>query len=297
MSRLFALLLALLLPLSLTIGCATSGGGDDDDSVDGDDDDTTGDDDTAGDDDDSTPAPEGAVSGRVVDLVGAPLEDIGVSCCSEEMCLTSSTDAAGDFTISGLNANTYVIDNLGYPGTDPQNAAMEWSKFFEFVPVASDVQVTVSHDLVLPQVAEAQQVSSGANSLSYAGGLSVSFDGSDLDVPFLVADITPLTLGAIELEEPDAWPVGGLDGHEVLRAWSFAPFELGLKSGGHISVSITMSEALASGTTASLMWADYSEGVETEQFESASATVSSDGLTVDGEIEKLSLLLLVRPTS
>ena len=120
--RLFALLLALLLPAAL-IACATSGGGDGDDTSAADDHDDTADDDDTGDDDDATPAPQGSVTGRVVDLAGAPLADIGISCCSEEMCLTATSDAAGDFTISGLRANTFVVDNLGYPGSDPQAAA------------------------------------------------------------------------------------------------------------------------------------------------------------------------------
>jgi hypothetical protein len=291
--RLFALLIALLLPLALLIGCIPGGSSDDDDTTDPtDDDDTT--DDVDDDDDDATPAPQGSVSGRVVDLAGAPLADIGISCCSEEMCLTASSGTTGDFSIVGLRANTFVVDNLGYPGSDPQAAAMDWSKFFEFVTVGEDEAVVLGKDLVLAEVDEHQQVSSGSNSLSYAGGLSVSFDGSAVDLPFLVADVDPLAVGAIELGEA-AWPVGGLEGHDIVRAWAFAPFEVGLEN-GTFSVAITMSESFTQATNASLMWADYTEGVESEHFESSDATISADGLTVTGEVAKLSLLMLVTPS-
>ena len=292
MSRLFALFLAMLLPLALSVGCV--GGRDNDDTSD-DDDDTGGDDDddTAGDDDDSTPPPQGSISGRVVDLDSAPLASIGVSCCSDESCLTDTTAADGTFSIMGLRANTYLCDNLGYPGDDVVAAALDWSKFVEFVPVSEDEEVILPQDLILSQVAERQQVSSGANSLSYAGGITISFDASSLEIPFLVADVDPLTIGGLEIASP-AWPLGGLDDHQVLRAWAFAPFEIGLESGA-FSVSITLAEALAAGTDLSLMWADYSLGTIAEQFEISSATLSSDGLSVTGEVDKVSLLMLVEP--
>jgi hypothetical protein len=43
------------------------------------------------------------------------------------------------------------------------------------------------------------------------------------------------------------------------------------------------------------MWADYEAGVQAESFESTTATVSSDGLTVSGEVSKLSVLMIVAP--
>ena len=174
--RLLALLLALGLITSLNSSC-TGSPADDDDTSDDDDDDTSDDDDT-GDDDDATPAPQGSLNGRVVDLDGAAMADIGVSCCSEEMCLTATTDADGSFLIEGLSANVYVVDNLGYPGDDAQAAAAEWSKFFDFVTIGTDEAVTLERDLVLPLAAEPQQVAAGANSLSFAGGLAVSFPSS-----------------------------------------------------------------------------------------------------------------------
>jgi hypothetical protein len=280
------------LPLTLVVGCIVGNAARDDDDTSDDDDDTS--DDTS-DDDDATPAAQGSVTGRVVNLTGDPLADIGVSCCSEEMCLITTTDSNGDFFIVGLRANTYVVDNLGYPGSDPEAATLNWSKFFEFVTVGVDEAVVVSKDLVLAEVAEQQQVGSGANSLSYSGGLSLSFDGSALDLPFLAAEADPLTVGAVELSET-AWPIGGLQGHDIVRAWAFAPFEVGLEA-SMFSISVAMTESLAPGTDAVLMWADYTEGIEVEHFESSTATLSADGLTVTGEVAKLSLLLLVTPAS
>jgi len=247
----------------------------------------------------------------VIDLDGSPMAGIGVSCCSEEMCLTSTTESDGSFLIGGLSANTYVVDNLGYPGDDAQAAAAEWSKFFDFVPIGADEEVILQRDLVLPLPAEPQQVVAGANSLSYAGGLSVSFDGSAISLPFIVGHFTddddddgianyldadansPLNVGAIELEER-AWPVGGLKGNEVKMAWAFAPFETALESGS-FTVSVALAEPVPSGMPVSFMWADYEAGVEAEVFESTAATVSSDGMTATGEVSKLSLLMLVAP--
>ena len=301
--RLLVLLLALGLTTSLNSSCASSQADDDDTSDD--------DDDTSDDDDDATPAPQGSLSGRVVDLGGAALADIGVSCCSDETCLTATTAADGSFLIEGLNANTYVVDNLGYPGNDAQAAAAEWGKFFDFVTIGPDEAVILERDLVLPLAAEPQQVVAGANSLSYAGGLEVNFDGSAISLPFIVGYFTddddddgianyldadassPLSVSSIELEA-DAWPAGGLDGNEVKMAWAFAPFETALESGS-FTVSMTLTEAVPSGMPVTLMWADYEVGVQSESFESTTATISSDGLTLTGEVSKLSVLMMVAP--
>ena len=305
---LLAMLLALATPIALSTACGSSGGDDDDT---GNDDDDTGsdDDDTTSDDDDATPAPEGSLSGRVVDLSGAPLANIGVSCCSDQTCLTATTDADGDFLIEGLAANTYVVDNLGYPGSDAQAAAMSWSKFFDFVTIGVDETVILERDLVLAEAAEPQQVVGGANNFSYQGGLAVSFDGSALSLPFLVGHFTndddednianyldadanlAFEVSAIELPE-SAWPVGGLDGDEIKKAWVFAPFETALEEGA-FTVTMTFDAAIPAGNSVSLLWADYDLGTHAEHFERATATVNADGLSVTGEIAKLSLVLLV----
>ncbi len=77
-------------------------------------------------------------------------------------------------------------------------------------------------------------------------------------------------------------------------AWAFAPFETALESGS-FTVSMTLTEAVPSGMPVTLMWADYEAGVQAEAFESTTATVSSDGLTVSGEVSKLSVLMMVAP--
>jgi|GEM_PF-1603716 len=314
---LLALLLALCLPLCLVTACGSGSTSNDDNNTAGDDDDTSSDDDdTTGDDDDATPAPQGSLAGRVVDLAGTPLAGIGVSCCSEHMCLTDTTDTDGSFLIGGLSANTYVVDNLGYPGDDAQVSAMEWGKFFEFVAIGTDEAVTVERDFVLPQVAEPQQVNSGNNTLSYAGGIEVNFDGSAISLPFIVGHFTDdddddgvanyldadansaFKVGAIELPET-AWPTGGLhDGadaaYEVKAAWAFAPFETALESGS-FSVTMTLSEAPPATTELYLMWADYEDGVERERFQNIAADLN--GQTLTAEVPKLSVLMLVSPTS
>ena len=137
----------------------------------------------------------------------------------------------------------------------------------------------------------------------------MSFDGSALSLPFIVGHFTDdddndeianyldpdannsFELSGLELG-PESFPSGGIGNHVVQRAWAFAPFETGLESGG-FSVTINLSEAPAAGTAMSLLWADYELGVAHEQFESTPATLSNDGLSVSGEVNKLSLLLLV----
>jgi hypothetical protein len=296
----------------LLTACGSSSSNDDDDTAGDDDDTTSDDDDTAGDDDDATPPPQGSLTGRVVDLAGGPLAGIGVSCCSEQTCLTGTTGTDGSFLIEGLSANTYVVDNLGYPGDDAQVSAMAWGKFFEFVTIGPDEAVTLEHELVLPEVAEPQQVNAGSNTLAYAGGLEVSFDGSAISLPFIVGHFTDdddedgianyldedansaFKVGAVELPS-SAWPRGGLDdgagsSYEIKEAWAFAPFETALEDGS-FSVALTLAEAPPAGTSLYLMWADYEDGIEREHFQ----TVASDlnGQTVTAEVPKLSVLMLV----
>ena len=110
---LLALLLALCLPLCLLTACGSSSSNDDDDTAGDDDDTTSDDDDTAGDDDDATPPPQGSLTGRVVDLAGGPLAGIGVSCCSEQTCLTGTTGTDGSFHLRGLEPHRRYRSHKG----------------------------------------------------------------------------------------------------------------------------------------------------------------------------------------
>ena len=284
---LFALLL-LALPLTL-VGCPTS---DDDDSGDdddeGEDDDDATDDDDMGDDDDAAQGP--FITGHVQDLAGAALEAIALTLCDMNRCLSTATDADGDFQFSSVPDGAYVIHNLNVPGiADGAEALLGWSAFYDIVPMAG-ADVDVAAPFVVPEVLDTRAVVDGANSLDFGGELLVSWDGT-LDPPIAVAGVDPITVGAVKLD-PSQYPAAATDmGYEVLAGWVFAPFELALEADGHFSVEI-LAPGL-SGADMALFYADYDEDISTGALSTAAAT-TPDGQWVHGEVSHLGLLLAVQ---
>jgi len=293
MSRLLAILLGLALPFALA-SCAASDNDYDDDDDGGDDDDDDNDD--GGDDDDDGPPADASLSGTVVDEAGNPIEGIGVTCCSDERCINGTTAADGSFTISNLTANTYVVDNLSFPNND----ILGWSKFFEFIEVGASEAVTVSRDLVLPEVTETvpdileadESLVESPKTIVFQSGLQIDYDRVEAALPFNAVSLENPTLGVAEVPEAN-WPEGGMGSWNILQVWAFAPFEFGMEEeGDSFTVHAPLAEALEVGTEVGVLWADYDEGIITESFMEAAATLSPDGMVVSGEVHKLSLLII-----
>jgi len=300
MSRLLAILLGLALPLVLGSCAASDSDYDDNDEDEGADDDDD-DDDAGGDDDDDSPVTNSSVSGTVVDEAGDPLQGIGVTCCSDERCINGTTAADGSFTIENLSANTYVVDNLGVPDND----LLGWSKFFEFIEVAEDEQVTITRELVIPQVTETvpdiietdENVTESPKTIVFESGLQVDYDRVEAKLPFAAASLDNPTLGVVSVPQAN-WPEGGLGSWSILEVWAFAPFEFGMdEEDDFFTVHIPLADPLEAGTEVGLLWADYDEGIVTESFMETSATLSPDGTVVSGEVHKLSLLIVATPGS
>ncbi len=230
---------------------------------------------------------------------GSAIDSLAVTACSEERCVPGTTDSQGTFSIENLPPNTYVIDNVGYPGSDVANDSIAYSKFFEFVEVAESQAVAIDHNLVLPEMESLFVVDAGSNTLDVDSSLSITFDAGaadsedgfdNLDVPFISQSASPpFRIGTATLPE-EAWPQGGYGSSTVTKVWSFSPFELALKSGS-FQLTHTLETPLTAGQSARLLYADYLECFVSEEFEEVTVTV--EGSTVTAELPMLSMVLLV----
>jgi hypothetical protein len=280
---LFALLL-LALSLAL-VGCPT--GTDDDDS--GDDDDAVADDDDAGDDDDAAPVGP-FITGTVEDPAGNLLEGIALTLCDENRCLSGQTQAGGAFQFSAVPDGEYVVHNLNVPGiADGIEALLGWSSFYDIVTMAG-ADVDLPDAFVVPEVTDTHVVADGVNSLDFGGELTVSWDGI-LAVPFALADVDPITVGAVKLD-PSQYPAAATAmGYEVLAGWALTPFEVALEGDLHFSVEV-LAPGLTGADTA-LLYADYDVDIATGML-SMSAAATPDDQWLEGEVSHLGLLLAVQ---
>jgi hypothetical protein len=302
------LLAALLAALLLLLGTACPGptgdddAGDDDSTAadDDDDDDSIDDDDDAADDDDSSPEYDGQVSGTVQDPDGDAIEGLGLTVCSDVRCYNTVTGADGSFSVGGLPPDAWVVHNIGYPGEDPAQAALEWAAFYDIVRLGEDEQFAFDEPLVLPHISETYGELAGNTTLTFSGEMEVHFDADQLTVPFPASDAPELTLGAVEIPE-SRWPYAVFASDPAfasavpLGAWAFAPFEVALQDEEQFDVRMAVDglDALPVGTVVEFWVADYYENILSEQFVVAAASVSEDGLAVEGSVHMLSLLIAV----
>jgi hypothetical protein len=314
MNRLFVLLLGLLLPLGLT-GCPTSSGDDDDSGgiTDDDDDDAADDDDATDDDmcddDDATPQEDctlpacaptadlGVVSGTITDDAGDGLRCISLTVCSDVTCLFGKTDDNGDWCVDGLPADDYVVHNIDHPGENPQVNMRNWSSFYDFVVAVPDADTVLANAQVVPFMPESARVAgpwSGETELAW-GGITVGFDGDQLEVPFPAASCPDdITLSAVEVPSAQ-FPVNGLMGWEVIGAWAFAPFETMQEDGNGdvVPFDITATVGAQDNTLEyGLLFADYEHNISTATF--SEGTGALVGETIEGTVDRLSLVLAVR---
>ncbi len=287
MPRTLLSLLSMLLVLAL-VGCPT-GNTDDDDSVD--DDDVADDDDVVDDDDAVDPEPP-FITGSVEDPAGSALAGIALTLCDENRCLSGATDAAGEFQFSQVPDGDYVIHNLSVPGIEDGNdALLGWSSFYDIVSMVGAVDVDVADPYVVPEVTDTRDLVDGANSLDFGGELILSWDEA-LSLPFALAGVDPITVGAVKLE-PSQYPeVATVMGYEVLAGWAIAPFELALEDDAHFTV-----EVLAPGLTSAdfaILYAHYDVDIATGELSAATGVTNPDGERLVGEVTHLGMVLAVQ---
>ena len=303
MNRLFALLLALLLPLSLA-GCPSPSGDDDDDTV-ADDDDS----DEECDDDDAAPeetcdvevctpdATSGVVHGTVTDGAGDPLACISLTVCNDQSCLFGTTADNGAWCVDGLPPGDYVVHNVGHPGSTPPVNQRRWSSFYDFVSVTADTDTAVDNAQVVPFMPEAARVEgpwTGETELAW-GDLTVGFNGDQVEFPFPTAQcLDEITLSALEVPASD-WPVHGLMGWEVIGAWAFSPFETLQEDGNGDPVPFDVSVPVGVQDTNleyGLLYADYEHNISTATFSVGTGALVDTSIV--GTVGRLSLLLAVK---
>jgi hypothetical protein len=238
----------------------------------------------------------GSVSGTVIDEDGNPIETLGVSLCFT-VCRVVETDATGAFTFMGIEPATQVIENIGWPTTDPISAALVYTKFFDFVTIGVDEAVTIERPFVMRRV-DTDGPLTGAQQLTLAGGLEIGFD-ADLfgttDNP-LPSPAMELYFGAVEIPERD-WPTRGHEGWRILRAWGLAVWDLHRDDAFVVSAPLGTAGPLPAGSEVAFLVADYTYGFQNGVFFEEAATLSADGTTLstasDGGLDRSTMWLAV----
>ena len=238
------------------------------------------DDDDAGGDDDDSYAGTGEVEGRVVDLAGQPVAELSVSLCGVT-CRITPTDADGVFLFVEVPAGTKVLEPTIAPvadGEELSDAVLRWSRFFDFVTLADGEQVTIDEPYVLYPVDNAIGPLTGAQTLTPAAGLSISFDADViLDDGPLPVGADGVWLGAIEIA-PEHWPTHGLDGWTVEAAWGLAIWDL--EAPDAFSVTAELTAPVGVDREVAFLVADYTYGFTEGRFWYEPADLDADGVTL-----------------
>ncbi len=241
---------------------------------------------------------KGTVQGKLTDDGGVPIGDLAVTLCGAGVCLVTKTDQDGGFLFEQVRPASHVLENIGYPGDDQAAAALELTRFFDFVSVELDEQVVLSRTMIIPSVAEHLGPLSGSQQLTLAGGLEVSFDadlfGSE-DNP-LPAPAEALHFGAIEIPKAD-WPTGGLNGWKILRAWGTAVWDLHHEDAFAVVAPLGDAGPLAPNAAVAFLVADYTYGFEQGMFFEETAELTEDGTAIrtpsSGGLDRSTLWLAV----
>lgn len=241
-------------------------------------------------------APGSTVSGVVVDEQGAPISGLPITLCGE-VCQIGMTDAEGAFEVTQVAPGPKVLEPALVPiGEDTlEDAVLSWSRFFDIVSVVEGEDLQLEQPLVVLRVEGAVGPLAGPQELEPAPGLSVRFD-ADL---VAAAGALPVGVDAVWLgarEVPDSlWPGGGLEGWSILRAWTFAPWDLDAEDA--FSVDASLPAALDPDAEVAFLVADYTYGFMTGLFWEEQALLSDDGLTLstpmDGGLDRATLWLAV----
>lgn len=227
----------------------------------------------------SSPAYHGSVSGTVVDEDGAPIEALGVSLCFT-VCRVVETDAMGGFLFVDVEPAVQVIENIGLPTDDPISAALVYTKFFDFVTIGEDEQVSIERPFIVRRV-DTDGPLDGPQQLTLAGGLEVSFDADRFGTSEnpLPSPAMELHFGAVEIP-PEDWPAQGYDGWRILRAWGLAVWDLQEQDAFTVTAPLGGAGPLPSGSEVGFLVADYTYGFKNGDFWEEDAVLSADGMSI-----------------
>jgi hypothetical protein len=252
----------------LVAGCSLADIGDDDDDVD---DDDAIDDDDAVDDDDDVPEFTGSLVGTIVDPDGNAVTDFKVTLCAE-VCRDTDSDATGTFTFTNIGPNLYILENLFSPNGDPTT---EWSRFFTFVDIGENEEVTLPTALVVPRVDGTADDLTGAQDIDTTTGLTgVKFDADSVDPsPF---HLDAVAFGAAVIPEAE-WPAPGVGmpaDYMIHGAWALSVWDQSLVDG--FQATATLDTSIPDGRTPIWLTADYDLAIENGMWHEDPAQFDGD---------------------
>jgi hypothetical protein len=236
-------------------------------------DDDSADDDDGDDDDDTTPPPTTLVRAHIVKPDGSDVPDLSITLCGD-LCLVARTNEVGIVEFANPPVgDRYVLEPL-FP---IDGEFTRWSRFYEFVDVeAEGVLDLTAVPFVIPEVADAVDLTDGANTFDF-DGMHVEVDGGTVRGP--LGQEALRAFGAVEIPQ-ERWPQQGLDGYLPLAAWATVVWDSEVEEGVGYEVSMTVDPPLADGATVAFLVAHYDAGIVSGLFDVHSAEVADGGATI-----------------
>jgi hypothetical protein len=215
------------------------------------------------------------VTGLVVDSDDEPVAALSVTLCGT-VCRIEKTDEQGRFAFDGIASGVKVIEAATVPpGDDFTLAVRSWTRFFDFVTVGDNEDISIERPFRLHRVANAVGPLTGVQNLPLTAELGVAFDADAISEEGpLPAGADSVWLGAVDIPKDD-WPRDGLRGWTVLAVWGLAIWDLETVNG--YAVTATLPTALSAGSEVAFLVADYEFGFTEGHFYEEAAELSEDG--------------------
>jgi hypothetical protein len=229
------------------------------------------------------PPPVGAITGRIVDVDGAPLADLEVQCCTSDTCYVGSTDDDGQYRFGQLlliPRKFRVISELG----DTIDGLF-------YQDVIADVTTDLGRDAILQPLPETSTNWTGGTVLLAGGALQMTAPEGALH--FETAEPSPVGARAIAPADlppfdREPWRVAGSEA----MAFVITPFHL--TSAAPVDVRVLDGVSAVPGTRFAVWSVDADDATATEV---GTATVDPDGALVTDpghSLKNLSVIVFLR---
>jgi len=233
---------------------------------------------------DSNGDPVACVAGRLVDEGGAPVPNLAMGACTLDVCIRSTTNADGRYTIGRLTVNPQKMLVFG--------AAKGYAQMVYYQDVTAGVLTNAAHDVVLHKLAAPDTdwlAATGGTVLLADGKLELSAAADTLLYPIGAEE----KISAIEIDVADLPPfdIEPWVGHEdATRAFIVNPYPM------HTSTPVTLRVLGATGVAAGAKYTVYSaHSVRGVLEEKGVATADGNGAITltDGTLTDLTTLIVV----
>lgn len=219
-----------------------------------------------------------ALTARVVDADGDPVEGAAIRFCRGPECRFADSDADGRFGFADVVVDWHSLEVVPPQGTPGLATA--------FAPIVFGTEETRSVDLVMPSLDSPIPLPTTAEAIQVAEGLTITVGLGNLKPPLFVDPATEVA--GVRLT-PDQWvPVDEEQG-TVVAQWFLSPFDH--KAEVDIPMAFTNNYDLPDYTELKVIVGDYTTS---DWLEAGTMTVDGGALVGTVNLPVVSTVVLVR---